>query len=286
MWLRLAAIGGPDRVTVQQIQEAGLRPANTGQGVFRDLTRTSEIGPAGVTLTLLDLGTSYEDEFDDEGGTYHYPSGGGRRGRDDAEVEATKTAYRLGLPVFVVLRGPEPRLRDVRRGWVTDFDDRRGVFLISFDSAILQEPRLLVPPATTVRERVMTLRLARPGQRAFAFRVFKRYGASCALCDHAVRSILEAAHVIPVKDGGTDSSDNGLALCRNHHRAFDIDLVAFEPETVRVDLLRDGPQAAELQLAHLSLEHLTSRPDERALRWRWGTSREVAGVPKHPQPLW
>jgi hypothetical protein len=161
---------------------------------------------------------------------------------------------------------------------ITDFDDARGVFLIGFVGAVLQEPSLLAPPATTVRERVTTYRLARPGQRAFAFRVFKRYGASCALCDQSVRSILEAAHVIPVKDGGTNSTDNGLALCRNHHRAFDIDLVAFEPETVRVDLLHDWPQAVELQLAHQSLEHLTSRPDERALRWRWGTSREVAGV--------
>ena len=280
MWSRLHELGGPDEVTVGAIQAAGIRPANTGQGIFRDHANTRVLGPAGVSLTLLDLGTSYDDAFDEEGGTYHYPKGGGRGGRDAAEVEATKEACRLCLPVFVVLPGSRANLRTVRRGWVTDFDDARGVFLIAFDGLCAAEPELFVPRSETVRERVTSERWARPGQRRFAFRVFKAYGAVCALCDHEVETVLEAAHVVPVASGGTDRVDNGLVLCRNHHRAFDTDLLAFEPETARVDLIREGPGAEELQLSRFSLEHLDRLPDEGAMQWRWPAARPEAGVPR------
>ena len=33
--------------------------------------------------------------------------------------------------------------------------------------------------------------------------------------------MLEAAHIRAVADGGDDSTDNGILLCRNHHKMYD-----------------------------------------------------------------
>jgi hypothetical protein len=123
----------PDRnATTSILGAAGIRPLKTGQGIFRDHANTSTLAPEGVTLTLLDTGTTYDDAFDDDAGEYHYPAT--RRGgsRDDNEINATKNAYRFGLPVFVILRGASAATREVRRGWIETWDDDRRVFLVSF----------------------------------------------------------------------------------------------------------------------------------------------------------
>ncbi len=43
----------------------------------------------------------------------------------------------------------------------------------------------------------------------------------CAICGFQYDYILDAAHIVPVADGGTDTYDNGLGLCPNCHRMFD-----------------------------------------------------------------
>ncbi|MFG6161623.1 HNH endonuclease [Actinotignum sp. GS-2025c] len=35
-------------------------------------------------------------------------------------------------------------------------------------------------------------------------------------------------------NGAPDSSDNGLLLCRNHHRAFDIGCLQYDAATARL----------------------------------------------------
>jgi hypothetical protein len=49
--------------------------------------------------------------------------------------------------------------------------------------------------------------------------------------------LIEAAHVYPVSaPGSTDDSWNGLALCRNHHAAFDRHLIWVNPSTFQITL--------------------------------------------------
>ena len=47
----------------------------------------------------------------------------------------------------------------------------------------------------------------------------------CEVCGIANTIVLEAAHIHPDAEGGPSSSDNAAILCRNHHRAFDADLL-------------------------------------------------------------
>lgn len=62
----------------------------------------------------------------------------------------------------------------------------------------------------------------------FRDRVLTAYGHSCAMCSVQLR-LLDAAHILPAAhDASTDGTDNGVALCALHHRAFDSALVTFD----------------------------------------------------------
>ena len=62
----------------------------------------------------------------------------------------------------------------------------------------------------------------------FRKRVLVAYGHSCAMCGVQLR-LLDAAHTLPVAhDDSTDGTDNDVALCALHHRAYDGELVTFD----------------------------------------------------------
>lgn len=242
------------------------------QGVFRDKERTAQIAPPhGITVSLLHTGTSYDDTFDDEGGLYHYPSTD-RAGRDRAEIEATKNAALFRVPVFIVLRGAVAGLGEVRRAWISDWDDQSRVFLISFGSEPEKSPSPKTEKFSLRAERKPVRALTgrpRPGQARFRFSVFKQYGPRCALCGMAIQGLLEAVHLCAVSDGGCDDPRNGLVLCRNHHRALDEKLFCFDPATGRVTCRTKGPTATELAISLTSLRELPAQPHPEALSWCW-----------------
>lgn len=43
----------------------------------------------------------------------------------------------------------------------------------------------------------------------------------CAICGFQYDYVLDAAHIVPVSEGGTDTYDNGFGLCPNCHRMYD-----------------------------------------------------------------
>ena len=55
--------------------------------------------------------------------------------------------------------------------------------------------------------------------------VLENYNYKCAICGCAEEKILEAAHINAVKNGGKDILENGICLCRNHHKMFDEKLI-------------------------------------------------------------
>jgi putative restriction endonuclease len=290
LWDTLLRLGDPEDVTPVEIAAAGIRPARTGQAIFRDHSVTSRVAPPhGVTLTLIDLGDSYVGEFDDAGGIYHYPATNRAGGeRDEGEIEATKNAKRLGLPVFVVLAGRAEARRTVKLARVMDYDDEARQFLVQFEGASTSRGMpATVDAAAGSREELasidedeppfepfthrpvkLTKARARPGQARFRFETCKRYGGRCAVCRVQEQGLLEAVHIVPFEAGGADDPRNGLVLCRNHHRAFDAHLLGFEPDTLAVRTSGDGQHAA-LLLERTDLKHLAAPPAAAAIRWRW-----------------
>jgi len=50
--------------------------------------------------------------------------------------------------------------------------------------------------------------------------VLQVYEQKCAVCGLQI-GVVEASHIVPVAEGGTDEVTNGIAFCPNHHKAFD-----------------------------------------------------------------
>ncbi|HEY7544041.1 MAG TPA: HNH endonuclease [Blastocatellia bacterium] len=71
--------------------------------------------------------------------------------------------------------------------------------------------------------------------RSAAFRgvIMKLYNYTCAACRLRIITIdgaaaVDAAHIVPFSESHDDSVGNGLALCKLHHWAFDLGLLAID----------------------------------------------------------
>jgi len=94
-----------------------------------------------------------------------------------------------------------------------------------------------------IRERGYCSRLKRDS--SFRYKVLSSYNYQCAICRCSEEKILEAAHIKPVHENGSDEVDNGICLCRNHHRMLDKNLIGinFEMNTLTAisDSVRNMP---------------------------------------------
>ena len=125
---------------------------------------------------------------------------------------------------------------------------------------------------STVRQRLH--------QRSFREKVLAAYHSQCAFCRLKHRELLDASHIIPDNiEESTPTVNNGLALCKLHHAAFDSLLLGVTPDyyiIVRDDVLEeiDGPILKHgLQELHKTKILLPSRhmdwPNQEALEWRY-----------------
>lgn len=69
------------------------------------------------------------------------------------------------------------------------------------------------------RERELISRYKR--DKMFRDNVLERFDNTCIVCGINEKSVLEAAHIKSVADGGNDDATNGYCLCANHHKLFD-----------------------------------------------------------------
>ena len=275
------AAGGPDAVTPDLIRN--LNVYSGARGIYTDAETTAGLAQTGgaVTVSLLHTGKIYPDELSADGVVYHYPETL-RAGKDAQEVEATKAASRLELPVFVIVPSSNPNLRDVRRGWVTGWNDASHEFYVAFAA----ERPSSVPSVDVVDETpfhltgqgstVSAVIRARPGQARFKFEVFGRYGPSCAVCGLDIEGLLDAAHIRDKRFNGSDDPRNGLVLCALHHRAMDRGLFGIDPADRSIQSLPSGPSLVALGITKIDLTHLPRLPHEKALEWRWRQWRRVA----------
>jgi hypothetical protein len=269
MYAALLDRGGPARVAPAIVREIGIYGG--AGGIWNDVERTRGIGgAASVTVGLRHTGRHYPDDLSEAALLYHYPSTDRPPGRDRAEIEATKAAGRLGLPVFVVLE--ERTTRTVRRGWVATWDDDERLFLVEFGSLPVRVSRGDEVDDEDFdlfedREEVFRKTRGRPNQQRFKIQVLQRYGGRCAVCDSDVAEWLHAAHLVSDAERGSNDPRNGLPLCGNHHTAFDRGLLSFEPPNSRMHLR--GYTPAQLGLLRDDLSHLPAQPAVNALQHRW-----------------
>lgn len=86
------------------------------------------------------------------------------------------------------------------------------------------------------RKRVLTSVLERPNQTRFRDLLMKTYRSRCTISECDCTEVLEAAHILPVAEGGRDLVTNGLVLRADLHRLFDLKKLTVHPtkRTVRI----------------------------------------------------
>lgn len=108
---------------------------------------------------------------------------------------------------------------------VIDEDRAAGHFVIATDESVWRS--YLTSTENPVEKRyVEQLVRKRVHQPVFRARVILAYSETCAVCKLKHPELLDAAHIIPdSEEGGLATVSNGIALCKIHHAAYDLDLL-------------------------------------------------------------
>jgi hypothetical protein len=125
-------------------------------------------------------------------------------------------------------------------------------------------------PAAAERARRAASALVRDAR--FARRVISAYDGRCAMCGLNAE-LVQAAHIYPAAAPGShDEPWNGIALCPNHHLAFDRHMLAVSPSTRQIvfgpgihDRVPDQP---DLQAFVSRTYDFLAEPSDRAARPR------------------
>lgn len=141
-----------------------------------------------------------------------------------------------------------------------------------------------------VKNRALTERQTRVRSEFFRSGVLRAYESRCAISgmelthstsDGGATYEVESAHIIPVSRGGRDLIQNGLALNRTLHWAFDLGMVWVDAQlrvTVSDEVKRDRRNAWLNQFRGRPLRVPSDKghhPHPDAFRWH---ARNVAGV--------
>lgn len=87
-----------------------------------------------------------------------------------------------------------------------------------------------------VLERLQAEILKRNYQIEFKRNLLKLYNGKCAITSTTVTEVLEAAHILSYAKSGINSNDNGILLRSDLHRLYDKNLLAIDPETLKVHI--------------------------------------------------
>lgn len=198
------------------------------QGVFKP----KQISNTALSLRTT-LGSRYQDEVHVDGTTIDYDFA-----PHDHQNAYVKRAAEQNLPLIYLVQvkaKPDPEYMVVSPVFVTGWNDRARKFQVRFEPIALSSDR--VSEANPIEQRYgLCLMRARLHQAHFRREVLTAYRNRCAVCELRVRPLLDGAHITPDSADGEPIIQNGLAMCANHHRAFDRKILRVTPEyTVEVD---------------------------------------------------
>jgi putative restriction endonuclease len=271
VWEELQAHPSWPDLPPELLREVGLYGG--AAGIWLDKSKTSQIHQSGIAVSVLYTGKHYDDDIDEDGIIYHYPTTKRHPSFDASEIESVKQAGVLQIPIFVILK--KGKYREVRRAWVSDFDDINRLFLIEFG---IKQPTFIQievdKPFEAKAKRNLTvdqiIRVERNPR--FKFEVNKRHRGRCAVTGLSVVEMLDGVHVVPVAQGGSDDPRNGLLLSASHHRAFDKHLWSINPKTLEIETSPKGPSLKAMKFERDTVKHLLdtqSLPHLEALEIRY-----------------
>lgn len=130
---------------------------------------------------------------------------------------------------------PNPEFFVFAPAFVAGWDDASRTFMIDLSERIpVVQPAsriadVAVDPFTVEKAYAETRVQRRLHQARFRNEILQAYRDRCAVCVLRLRPLLDAAHVMP--DAGPSPSlttNDGLALCAQHHRAFDARILLYD----------------------------------------------------------
>ena len=71
-----------------------------------------------------------------------------------------------------------------------------------------------------------------------------------------------------IENYGTDNKENGIILCKNHHKAFDDNYIKINPTSLRLEISKDNDEKT-LRINKENLKHLKNKPAFKYLKWRY-----------------
>lgn len=76
-------------------------------------------------------------------------------------------------------------------------------------------------PSIIERQKAIAQVMVRKGQGKFRSAVLEAYKTRCLITGETIPDVLEAAHIVPVTNGGADTEDNSFCLRVDIHRLYD-----------------------------------------------------------------
>jgi putative restriction endonuclease len=111
----------------------------------------------------------------------------------------------------------------------------------------------------------------RRNQAKFKLNLIAQYGCKCAVTGETIAEIIEAAHIISHAKVGVNHTDNGLLLRSDIHKLFDANLLAVDPDSLKVVIAPalKGTWYAGLAGRKLGAQVDGSCPATESLRMKW-----------------
>ena len=134
IWKELLALDHAQNLAPDLLREQ-YRIYRGAAGIWCDKERTTPLSEDefGIAVGVLHTGKSYPDDLTEDSIIYHYPKTNRPKNTDRSEIEATKNAKRFQIPLFIITHSKKnDKLRDVRLGYVSEWNDENETFLIEF----------------------------------------------------------------------------------------------------------------------------------------------------------
>jgi putative restriction endonuclease len=189
--------------------------------------------------------------------------------RGSAENEGLRVAMRDELPLLWLYGLKQGIFNAISPVYLTAEEPELDQFVLA-----LKDQRRVQPGShveAVLRRYLITETKRRLHQPVFASQVMLAYKTKCAVCTLGHRKLLDAAHIIPDSDPrGLPVIQNGLALCKIHHAAYDQNILGIRPDFV-VEIHQrlldeiDGPMLMHGLQGHHG-ERLRQLPSARAER--------------------
>jgi HNH endonuclease len=154
----------------------------------------------------------------------------------DANDNRLAREFLLFLSNFGLLQLEADGANDEQRFYLKELFDVKSSIITSHSSIfetsadqVIDEIRHSPLPSIIERQRNLVTVLRRSGQAQFRAKIIKAFNGSCLITQETISDVLEAAHIIPVSDGGSDDDNNGFCLRVDIHRLFDSGNIRIKP---------------------------------------------------------